>query len=99
MLAAIRNVSQNHDIVLCKKSKLDIEKDMILGSQNLPIVHLTSAILNATRTLEVGINLFAVSVFLADIHRMATCRQGIDGVRIRLCKIKQNYQSIDLKAK
>ena len=53
---------------------------------NLPIIHSTLAILNFTRTLEIIIDFLAVSVVLADIYGMATCRQGIDGVGIRLCK-------------
>ena len=53
---------------------------------NLPIIHSTLAILNFTRTLEIIIDFLAVSVVLADIYGMATCRQGIDGIGIRLCK-------------
>ena len=44
--------------------------------------------MNFTRTLEIIIDFLAVSVVLADIYGMATCRQGIDGVGIRLCKKK-----------
>ena len=63
-------------------------------SSCLPIIHLTSAILNFTRTLEVGIDFLAVSVLLADTHRMATCGQGIDGVGIRLCNRKKKCVKI-----
>ena len=43
--------------------------------------------MNFTRTLEIIIDFLAVSVVLADIYGMATCRQGIQKlVGIRLCK-------------
>ena len=63
---------------------------------NLPIIHSTLAILNFTRTLEIIIDFLAVSVVLADIYGMATCRQGIDGVGIRLCKKnKKIYSNVE----
>ena len=62
------------------------KSNFIIHKYNLPIIHSTLAILNFTRTLEIIIDFLAVSVVLADIYGMATCRQGIDGVGIRLCK-------------